>query len=481
MLDRIRELEKTARLLDPDAATRSVLAQKALEYSQDFLGRLGSAPVYLPTDDEGIGLYDSPISEEPVDIDAALRLLRYNVDRPGLSPGSGGFMGFIPGGGLYHAALGDYLAAVANRYAGIFFASPGAVRMENMLLAWLAEVVGYPKECGGALTSGGSIANLTGIVTARDAYPLAARDFDKAVVYLTSQAHHSVEKALRIAGLTECVKHSIEIDQHYRMRPDVLEQAIAADKKSGLRPWLIVAAAGTTDTGAVDPLDDISTLASRYDLWLHIDGAYGALFALCDAGKRILKGMQNSDSITMDPHKSLFLPYGTGAVLVKDRQRLYDSQYYQAGYMQDALQADSELSPADLSPELTKHFRGLRLWLPLKLLGLRPFRAALEEKMLLARYFHQRLQAMDGFVVGPPPDLSVVAFRFIPRRGDADTFNQMLVQAVQRDGRVFMSSTVLDGHFVIRLAVLAFRTHLDDIERALEVLDEKAKALQETH
>jgi aromatic-L-amino-acid decarboxylase len=192
MLDRITQLEKTARNLDPDAATRALLAQKMLEYSKDFLSRLDSTPVYLSTDDQGIGLFASPISETPIDIDTALELLRYNVDRPGLSPGSGGFMGFIPGGGLYHAALGDYLAAVANRYAGIFFASPGAVRMENMLLAWIAGVIGYPKSCAGALTSGGSIANLVGIVTARDAHSLAARDFEKAVVYLTSQAHHSV-------------------------------------------------------------------------------------------------------------------------------------------------------------------------------------------------------------------------------------------------------------------------------------------------
>jgi aromatic-L-amino-acid decarboxylase len=187
--------------------------------------------------------------------------------------------------------------------------------------------------------------------------------------------------------------------------------------------------------------------------------------------------MERSDSIVMDPHKGLFLPYGTGAALVRDRGKLLETHYYQADYLQDALSATEEPSPADLSPELTRHFRGVRLWLPLKLVGTRPFKAALEEKMLLARYFHERIQEIDGFEVGPDPDLSIAIFRYVPPRGDVNDFNQQLMHEIQKDGHIGLSSTTMNGTFVIRLAVLSFRTHLADIDEAIEVLQDKVRQL----
>jgi glutamate/tyrosine decarboxylase-like PLP-dependent enzyme len=431
------------------------------------------------TDDDGRGIYDSPILEQGIDIETILDLLKFNVDRPGINPASGGHLGYVPGGGVFHSALGDYLADVTNRYAGIFFASPGAVRMENMLLDWMADMVGYPDTMGGNLTSGGSLANLMGVVTARDAHDIQAEEVKRAVVYVTEHMHHSVDKALRIAGLKACLKRTIRVDKNYRMDAPALVEAIANDKKSGLRPWLVVASAGTTNTGSVDPMPAIGDIAHTHQLWLHIDGAYGAFFALCEAGKKILSGMEKSDSITMDPHKTLFLPYGSGAVLVKDRQKMYEAHYYQADYMQDALEAGEEFSPADLSPELTRHFRGLRLWLPLKLLGVAPFRAVLEEKMLLTRYFYHKIQEIDGFEVGPYPELSIATYRYVPKRGDVDAFNKQLIKEVQKDGRIFISSTLLDGKFILRLAVVSFRTHLDTIDLALDILAQKAKYLAE--
>jgi aromatic-L-amino-acid/L-tryptophan decarboxylase len=211
-----------------------------------------------------------------------------------------------------------------------------------------------------------------------------------------------------------------------------------------------------------------------------VDGAYGAPFALTGHGKQILKGIERSDSVVLDPHKGLFLPFGSGAVLVRDGRHLLDAHHYDASYLQDknALASGDEVSPADLSPELTRPFRALRLWLPLKLAGVAPFRAALEEKLLLARYFHERLRLEDGFEVGPAPDLSIVTFRCLPRRGDPDVFNGKLINAVQRDGRVFLSSTKIDGRFTLRIAIMSLRTHLDTIEKAIEILREKAKQLQ---
>jgi glutamate/tyrosine decarboxylase-like PLP-dependent enzyme len=476
--DQIKTLEAKARELEPNRELRDRINEAVLDYSNDFLDRLSELPTYCRTDDQGIGLYDSPFTEEPIDIDSALKIFRHNVNRPGINPASGGFLAYIPGGGIFASAPGDYLTDVTNRFAGVFFSSPGAVRMENMLLDWMADMVGYPETTAGNLTSGGSIANLTGVVTAREAYQLKARDYESAVVYVTQQVHHCVDKALRIAGLRECVKRYVPLDDHYRMRPDALEKMIKLDKREGLIPWLVVASAGTTDTGVVDPLVSIGDIADAQNLWYHIDGAYGAFFALCNEGQKILNGMDRSHSIVMDPHKGLFLPYGTGAVLVKEGQKLFDAHYFTASYMQDAMASRDELSPADLSPELTKHFRGPRLWLPLKIHGLAPFRAAVEEKMLLARYFHQELQKIEGFEVGQYPDLSVVTFRYLPKEGDVNDFNRRLIEEITRDGRILLSSTMLEDRFILRLAVLCFRSHLDTIDKTIEILKEKVQLLE---
>ncbi|MGE5402512.1 MAG: pyridoxal phosphate-dependent decarboxylase family protein [Ignavibacteriales bacterium] len=477
MTERIRQLESSALLLEPGKEEREILMKKVVEYSEEFLQNIYSLPAYNNTGNKGAGIYEYPIKDDPENMDEILRILKRDIDTPGLNPASRGHLGYIPGGGIFHSALADYLAAVTNRYAGVFFASPGAVRMENMLIDWMAGIVNYPKTAGGNLTSGGSIANLIAIVTSRDANDLKARDFEKTVVYMTSQVHHSVDKALRISGLKECIQRIISLDNGFRMKADALEESIIEDKKAGLNPWMVIASAGTTDAGAVDPLEKISDIASHYGLWHHIDAAYGGFFNLCESGKQILKGLDRSDSIIMDPHKGLFIPYGSGAVLIKDKQKLLESHHYQANYMQDALNSTDELAPADLSPELSKHFRGLRLWLPLKLLGVNTFRDALEEKIQLARYFYSKLGEMEGFELGPFPDLSVVTFRYIPSSGDVNEFNSRLVSLIQSDGRLFLSSTMLDGKFTIRLAVLSFRTHLDTINEMLEIIREKVKLI----
>lgn len=472
---RLAALEPVARRLDPESPDRAGLRDAVIRYGEEFLDALPTGPAYQ-TGDRGLPAAAWAPEEEPRDLAEALDLLRRSIDVPGINPASGRHLGYIPGGGLYASALADYLADVANRYAGVFFASPGAVRLENALIRWLAGVVGFPPSAGGNLTSGGSLANLMAIVTARDAAGLRSADIPGAVVYLSAHAHHCLQKALRIAGLGEVQRREIPVDQAYRIRPDALAQAIAEDRRAGHRPWLVIASAGTTDTGAIDPLDAIADVARDAGLWFHVDGAYGAFFALVPAMRERLRGMERADSLVLDPHKTLFLPYGSGVVLVRNPQHLAASHHYEANYMQDALRQAAELSPADLSVELTKPFRGLRLWLPLHLHGLAAFRAALEEKLLLARHAYRRLQE-EGFAVGPEPDLSVVAFRWEPETGDADAFNRRLLDEVVADGRVFLSSTKLDGRFTLRLALVVFRTHRAEVDLAVEILAAAARRL----
>jgi aromatic-L-amino-acid decarboxylase len=468
-------LEVSARLLDPGAAERAELWSAVGAHVREQLSNLGERPAYLP---------DSPadpaafaVAETPAGIADALTTIEA-VERPGINQASGGQFAYIPGGGLFPSALGDLLADVSNQYSGIHFASPAANLMERSLVRWMADLVGYPATAGGDLTSGASIANLEGIVTARDAAGIRSADVPRTVVYLTSQTHHCIEKALRIAGLAECVVRRVTLDDRWRMHPDALERAIEADVAAGLLPWLVVATAGTTDTGAVDPLAAIADIAEAYGLWLHADAAYGGFFILTDHGRRALAGIERSRSVVMDPHKGLFLPFGSGALIVRDERQLADAHRYSASYLSDARELGGVFSPSDLSLELSRPFRAPRLWLPLKLFGLAPFRAALEEKLLLARYFHAQLTEMPGWIPGPEPDLSIVTYRYRPRRGDPNEFNRRLLQAVQADGRAVISGTEIDGAYTLRLAVLHYRSHLDEVDGILEVLAREAARLE---
>lgn len=476
MKERLAELEALARELEPAADSRAAVREKVVEYSEGFLNDVASLKAYVVSRDKGIGLLDSPIAESGIDIDAVISLLAENVDSPGLNPASGGHLGYIPGGGIYFSALGDYLGDVFNRYAGVFYASPGAVRMENMLIRWMCDLVGYGTASHGNLTSSGSLANLIAIVTARDGRDIKSADIPRSVIYLSKQTHHSIAKAIKVAGLVECPVRYVELDERFKMRADDLESKIEADKAAGLNPFLVVGSAGTTDVGAIDPLVAIGEIATKFGLWYHIDAAYGGFFILTDEGREKLRGLEMADSLIIDPHKGLFLPYGLGIVLVKDVAHLQKAYSFHANYMQDAFDPTDEFSPAELSPELTKHFRGLRLWLPLKLHGVAPFRACLEEKLLLAKYFHAEVQKL-GFESNVEPELSVVTYRFVPTTGDADEFNKRLLEAVVADGRVFISSTMLDGRFTLRFACLSFRTHLKTVDTLLGVLASGVESL----
>src|SRR5258708_28345055 len=258
-----------------------------------------------------------------------------------------------------------------------------------------------------------------------------------------------MQKALRIAGLGEVQLRYVATDARHRLRPDALATLISEDRARGLLPWMIVATAGSTDVGAVDPLEDIGDVAEREGCWYHVDAAYGGFFLLADEGCRLLKGIERSHSVVLDPHKSLFMPWGAGVVIVRDGRALMESHGTSGHYMQDALRDDSEISPADLSPELTKPFRGLRMWLPLMLLGTQPFADALEEKLLLARYFRGEVAKL-GFEVGPAPELSVVTYRWAPQGmplATPDALNHPTLKRTPPTAPSFPSSTLLHGRF----------------------------------
>jgi glutamate/tyrosine decarboxylase-like PLP-dependent enzyme len=469
----LEALKAAMRPLEPDSDERRRLAGKAVDHAMAYLDAIPDAPANNPWSEVFAQRLDPEFAEAGRDPDEVLSYFAQCVDRPGFATTSPRFMAYIPGGALFHSALGDFLAAVSNKYSGFASASPGAVRIENACCAWLADVIGYPKSSAGTLTSGGSLANLTAIVTARE-----ARDPDGGgAVYMTRFVHHCVDKALHIAGRSRAPKRSIAIDNQGRMSPAALDEAIERDISDGVRPWLVVASAGTIDNGLIDPLDEIADVCARHGVWFHIDGAYGGLFALCEEGKEKLRGIERADSVALDPHKTLFLPYGTGAVLVRDGQQLQSAFTASAAYIAPLGESEVGPSPADLSPELTRHFRALRLWLPLQMAGVAAFRAAQKEKLALARYFHARLSELPGFDAGPPPDLTVVAFRYVPESGDADGASEQLLQHLLQEGRVMLSGTRIDGSFHIRCAILSFRTHVEHVDEVIDALQRGVAAL----
>ena len=405
-----------------------------------------------------------PMPEQGAPFDDLLRRV-FEIAPRSLNTASPGYLAYIPGGGLLHSAVADLVADAVNRYVGVWVAAPGLAQLESNVVDWFCEIVGYGKSPmpGGLLTTGGSMANLIALVTARE--NRLGEDFSRGVVYTSDQAHHSVLKAARFAGVPASRVRSIATDERFRLEVPALRDAIAADARDGLAPFLIVASAGTTNTGAIDPLLAIADLAEKEKLWLHVDGAYGGFFALTTRGKRALAGIERADSIALDPHKSLFLPYGNGSLVVRDKETLARAHGMHASYLPPKPDDVDFTDFSDLGPELSRDFRGLRVWLPFKMHGACAFREALDEKLDLAREACDAIRAMPGIEIVAEPELSLFAFRL---RGATDEKNRLFLREINRRQRVFLTGTMAHGHFVLRACILSFRTHADRIAMLVE-------------
>jgi len=383
-----------------------------------------------------------------------------------------GYLGFVPGGGIFAAAVGDLIAAATNRFTGVLAAAPALVQLEANVLRWFADAIGFPPEARGTLTSGGSLAAFSAVVPARR--ERLRESFLSGTIYVSDQTHHSLAKAAVLAGFPQANVRVVPSDGAFRIRLARLRAMLAEDRRRGLDPFLVVGNAGTVNTGAVDPLNELADLAADEQLWLHVDGAYGACFMLTEDGRKTLAGLERADSVVLDPHKGLFIPYGTGALLVRDGAALRRAHTFDADYLPD-LQADSDLVDFHLdSPELSRHYRGLRVWLPLSLYGFGPFRRALEEKLELARWIARELRSIEHVRIVADPELSLLAFRVEPAGADPapadrlDRLNRSVIERVNRRQRTFLTGTRVGRRFVIRICVLSVRTHRETMEAALE-------------
>jgi aromatic-L-amino-acid decarboxylase len=404
------------------------------------------------------------VVDKPNSYDDLHGVLQYISDAAAraVDPAGPGYLAFIPGGGLYTAALADFVSAAVNRYTTVAALAPAFVELETNVIRWIADLFGFPPEAQGVLTTGGSLANFSAIVTARHA--LLSDDFlgEHPTMYVSDQGHHSIAKAAALAGFPRRAIRVVPTDADLRIDLDALEAAIREDRN----PFLIVASAGTTNTGAVDPLDDLATLADKHHLWLHVDAAYGGFFQLTERGRHKLDGIQRADSITLDPHKAMFLPYGSGCLIVRHGEHLKAAHTSDAEYLQDLPDVGLP-NYAEYSPELSRAFRGLRLWLPLQLHGPNAFADALDEKLDLAQHAYDRLQHVEGMDLPWEPELSVVAFHH------AD--GPRILQHVNASRRVFLSSTTIRGRHTLRIAVLSHRTHRDRVDEAVDLIEKAAR------
>ncbi len=410
-----------------------------------------------------------PAPEQPAELRTLLAPLFDEWIPKSFNTASPGYLAYIPGGGVFPAALADLISNTTNRYTGVWQASPALVQLEANALDWLRDWMGFPASTRGLFTTGGSMANFNALVCARERH--LGADLRQGTLYVSDQTHHCVVKAAKLAGILPDRVRAIPTDAAFRIRLDALADAIAADRAAGLRPFCIVSNAGTTNTGAVDDLASVGALAAREDCWHHVDGAYGAFFHLVDALRPVLRGLADADSLSLDPHKGMFLPYGTGALLVRDGAALRAAHEATADYLPPMPHPDTFYDPSQHGPDLSRGFPGLRVWLAVKLYGAAAYRAALAEKRALALDAARRVAALPHIVIDAEPQLSLFAFHVTwpgATRADEDAATKRLLERVTDRGRVYVTGCVAHGRVLGRVCVLSFRTHQDRIDALVE-------------
>lgn len=455
--------------LEPDSEEMRALASRATELLIGKIEALASAPASRNTPaPELLAELSTPPGEEAGRLEELLALTMRAAAASYESAGPS-YLAYVPGGGVFTSAVGEFLAVGLNRYTGRATPAPALVRQEESVLRWMCDLFSFPDGSQGLLTTGGSISNMIALAAARERH--AEGLVDRATVYVGEHAHGSLVKAARTVGIGRERVRVVPSTDGLRLDVDALAALVDEDRRAGLHPVCICAAAGTTNTGTVDPLPEVAAVARDAGVWLHVDAAYGGFFQLTRRGAERLRGIEAADSITLDPHKSLFLPFGTGALVVREAGALRRLFAEEADYLQDLGDSGGIPDFDTLGPELTREYRGLRVWLPLHLHGLAAFRSQLDEKLDLARTAYSALAADARFETPWEPDLSIVAFRL---RGADDRKQRALLDTINASQRVLLSSTRIEGRTYLRLAILSFRTHADRVTEVLEIISRAA-------
>ncbi|MEW7293131.1 pyridoxal phosphate-dependent decarboxylase family protein [Aquimarina sp. 2304DJ70-9] len=386
---------------------------------------------------------------------------------------------FVPGPSNYVSVMADTLATGFNIFSGGWAASPAAAELEIVTMNWLLKIFGFPtKKGGGIFTSGGSMANLTALVTARRIK--CKDDFSKAIIYLSDQAHSSNIKAIKVIGFKKEQIRIIPTDIEFKISLNKLKNAIAKDRLEGLQPFCIIASAGTTNTGTVDPLDQIATICKNENLWMHVDGAYGGAAILANKGDLLLKGIEKADSLTVDPHKWFFQPYEIGCLLVKDHNWLSGTFTEKPEYLRDIEGNESEINFYDHGIQLTRRFRALKFYMSLKTFGLDSFKKAIQYTIDLAEQAETILRKSSNWEITSPATLAIINFRYHPigfdlTEEELDCINQNISNKIIASREALLVTTVLQGQIVLRMCLINPRTTIEDIQDTLEKCETFAK------
>jgi glutamate/tyrosine decarboxylase-like PLP-dependent enzyme len=463
-----------------DADAFRVLGHHMVDAIAERLESLDDAPVgQCVGRDEMERRLREPLPEHGSDPHAVLDTALRDVLGSGLRVDHPRFFGFVPIPGNPVGALSDALVAGFNVFAGTWLAAPGAAMVELVVLDWLREMCGLPPTTEGLFVSGGSAANLTAMAVALQ--ERAGADRSRATVYLSDEAHSSIERALRVTGVTRGNVRSLPSDHDGCLVAAEVAAAVTSDRAAGRLPACVVATAGTTGTGAVDPLEALRRLCDDEGLWLHVDGAYGAAAALSPRGRAQLPGLELADSLVVDPHKWLFQPLDAGCLLVRDGAALERTFSTAPAYLRDAAAASEEVNFCDRGVELTRPFRALKLWMSLKVFGAAAFRAAIDHGLALAEYAESRLRDDAAFEVVTPARLGIVTFR-VAAPGAADRERDELIArlpaAALSHGFAYLSTTRVGDASVLRLCTINPRTTREDVHRTIDLVSTLAAELR---
>jgi aromatic-L-amino-acid decarboxylase len=503
-------------LLDPSPDEFRRMGNAAVDALADYLGSVRDRRVYPQTSAQAIRKkLESELPNEPVEFARLLEIFTEVIVPHSRQNAHPRMFGYVQSPGTAVAALADFLASTLNANLTAWRSAPAAVELERLTIDWIKQIIGYHADAAGLFVSGGSMANLAALVTARQAklttdkavIPSASEgphestsdacevlrfaqdDRSRAMrVYCSEETHHSIEKAAAILGIGWENVRKISVDAHFKIRIDDLVVQISEDIASGHQPFCVVANAGTVMTGAIDPLAQIAEVARRFNLWLHVDAAYGGFAVLSKSARSLFGAIREADSVSLDPHKWLYLPVDCGCVLYRDAQAARAAFAYEAEYTRVLTeQADEAFAFWDYGPELSRRFRALKVWMLLKGVGLRALGEAIEKDLACAGHFEQLVKATDDFEMLAPVELSIFCFRYVPSRlkralasanetervnieQDLDTLNERLLTELQRDGSSYLSNARIRGRFALRGCVMNYRTTPQDMETLLNDL-----------
>src|SRR5438105_3761847 len=492
------------RSLDPSPEQIRSWANAAVELMAEYLGAIRDRRLYPSTSSRQIReRLDSSLPEEPTAFDELLHTFRDTLIELSRHNGHPRMFGYVQAPGTAIAAIADLLASTLNANLTAWRSAPAAVELERLTIDWIKQIIGFNRDAAGLFVSGGSMANMAALAAARRA-KAPAQIQDKGAqfctealrVYASEETHHSVAKAAALLGIGRDNVRLISLNERYKINLDQLVSAIEQDRAAGHFPICVVANAGTVGTGAFDPLPQLSEIARRFNLWLHVDGAYGGFAALARSARPLFASIDKADSLALDPHKWLYLPADCGCILYRDPEAARTTFAHEAEYTRVIGQeADEAFAFWDYGPELSRRFRALKVWMLLKGIGVRALGEAIEKDLECAGYFEKLVKESDDFEMLAPVELSIFCFRHLPARlkrtlataspserekieEQLDAHNERLLLALQRDGSSYLSNARLRGRFSLRGCVMNYRTTLRDMEILIDDLRRVAALLE---